>query len=375
MRPNPYVLHGLKYATLALAGVVVLVAVAALMKGSNTGSLSGRLVPAQQNGVTPTVHHRAEEAFEGYSLSPDTNQLITIPVGFDTPRVTFFGGPDYDGNTRYWGYCYSGHEGENKAEGKTGAALYDGSFFYSTAELKAQQQRPNPATNDLLGILQNKHAAAPEAKVSAAEILHGGDTCYIMVDARELPAALDDGDSDGVNNKREQLLGTDPHDRDTDHDGISDGTELFVTRTDPLNSDTDNDGLSDILEDKNTNGRIDPRETSPRNPDTDRDDLCDGDIGVQDGKQFGSACPEPHGDVCREDEHGDRICESKTTLPFSGEDRNRNGLFDPSETDPTNPRTFGINDYDFRWNQLGGAPKTGNAAPDFPIPEMPVSGQ
>ena len=363
MRLNPYVFHGLKYATFTLAAVVLVITGAALMKGANTSSLTGRLVPQQQNGVTPTVHFTADRAIDGFSIPTDSNVIFTVPYGSDIPRVTFLGGPDYDEQHRFWGYCYSGNEAAKKAAGKTGSEMYDGRFFYSTAERKAQGSRLTPAQNDLLGILQNTHGAAPAERISAAEIFHAGETCYIMTSV-ELPAAMDT-DGDALNNKREQLLGTDSRNPDTDRDGIPDGTEVFVTKTSPLQADSDNDGLGDLCEDKNTNGNVDPGETSALNADTDRDTLCD-------GNGSGSGCPEAKQVVCSMDENGDRLCESKITSPVYGEDMNQNCQVDSGETDPTNAHTFGTkNDFDYKWSLLGGAPQIGRPAPAFPIPELP----
>ena len=53
---------------------------------------------------------------------------------------------------------------------------------------------------------------------------------------------------------------------------------------------------------------------------------------------------------------------------------NQNCEVDDGETDPTNPTTFGdVNDYNYKWNLLGGVPRIGNDAPEFPIPSLPPS--
>ncbi|MED6306212.1 MAG: hypothetical protein VX898_04720 [Candidatus Thermoplasmatota archaeon] len=72
-------------------------------------------------------------------------------------------------------------------------------------------------------------------------------------------------------------LGTDPHNPDTDGDGLLDGVETMTwiwlsdneTGTNPLNSDSDDDGLSDGEEVKDMY-------TDPTNQDTDYDGLSDG---------------------------------------------------------------------------------------------------
>lgn len=54
-----------------------------------------------------------------------------------------------------------------------------------------------------------------------------------------------DTDADGLDDKREQTLGTNPQKSDTDGDELSDGDEVIIWGTNPLVADTDGDGYSD----------------------------------------------------------------------------------------------------------------------------------
>jgi hypothetical protein len=54
-----------------------------------------------------------------------------------------------------------------------------------------------------------------------------------------------DADSDGLNDRREAELGTDPSLADTDEDGLTDGAEVRDHRTNPLAADSDTDGVLD----------------------------------------------------------------------------------------------------------------------------------
>ena len=56
---------------------------------------------------------------------------------------------------------------------------------------------------------------------------------------------LKDSDGDDLFDWKENQIGTDPHDKDTDDDGINDGGEVQKRFTDPLNPDSDGDGQFD----------------------------------------------------------------------------------------------------------------------------------
>ena len=70
-----------------------------------------------------------------------------------------------------------------------------------------------------------------------------------------------DRDGDGLSDRAEHKLGTDPDNPDTDGDGLSDGEEVALG-TDPNDPDTDHDGIDDAndndpLDDNGAGGGVD----------------------------------------------------------------------------------------------------------------------
>ncbi len=161
-----------------------------------------------------------------------------------------------------------------------------------------------------------------------------------------------DYDGDGLQSWEEQLVGTDPYDRDTENDGMDDCFE-FIHQLNPLEaadaaSDLDADGLSNLWEyklklnprliDSNSNGISDALEdkeldglanlaeitthnTDPSQPDTDLDTLPDGwelangfDPTVHngtDGDATNDATADPDGDGLPNSQEGDNNTKAK----------------------------------------------------------------
>ncbi|MCE9616549.1 MAG: hypothetical protein K8T26_19920 [Lentisphaerae bacterium] len=81
--------------------------------------------------------------------------------------------------------------------------------------------------------------------------------------------AIGDPDFDFLSNLGEYQGGSDPHNRDTDDDGLADGEEVHTYHSDPTRTDTDGDGLSDGQE-------VQVHHCDPTKADSDGDGTSDG---------------------------------------------------------------------------------------------------
>ena len=90
-----------------------------------------------------------------------------------------------------------------------------------------------------------------------------------------------DTDKDGLADLYEEMLGTDKTLPDTDKDGLTDYEEAYITNTNPTKYDSVTEGVSDADADNDKDGLTNKREielkTDPNSDDTDGDNLKDGD--------------------------------------------------------------------------------------------------
>ncbi len=318
--PETHAEHGhavLRLLTLMLAAACLAAAGATYVRGWD--DLSARILPKP----TPTwLFIDQPDVLSGALIPANTNVVFHVPDDKpDITRETLFG--RRGAMVRYWGYCFDENDDPTVVSARVGSKRL---LFLSEKEREVRAGRAAALKPALSPFAPPSKAELRRLNVPAAkgtirhqvEVFRANEMCYVMTEANLAIGA--DTDTDGLNVKLEQEIGTDPTLADTDGDGLSDGIE-YDMHSDPLIRDSDSDGLIDGFEDRNMNGRVDSGETSPLERDTDKDKLCDGQCRVRlpDGK-----------------------------IMYAGEDENLNGEVNAGETDPTSKDSDrdGITDYE-----------------------------
>lgn len=122
-----------------------------------------------------------------------------------------------------------------------GAEYYFNKEF--SVNLEFNYQMTNNAYLDNYHFVNNNNPSKADFTDAPADALYSielGFTYYMNTE--------DDQDGDGLKDKFEKEIGTDPNKADTDGDGLNDAHEVNITGSDPLLADTDGDGLDDGIE-------------------------------------------------------------------------------------------------------------------------------
>ncbi len=147
-----------------------------------------------------------------------------------------------------------------------------------------------------------------------------------------------DSDGDGLSDKTEEEIGTDPNNPDTDGDGKPDGDEVGDDTTNP--TDTDGDGKIDAIEsddkDSDNDGVVDELDNDDDNPNNDSDG--DG-VGNKDETDIGTDPNNPDTDDDGKPD-GDEVGED-TTNPT---DTDGDGKIDAIESDDKDSDNDGVVD-------------------------------
>jgi hypothetical protein len=157
-----------------------------------------------------------------------------------------------------------------------------------------------------------------------------------------------DSDQDGLTNRLEEALETDPASADSDGDGLDDGVEVLRLGTDPTNPDTDGDGINDAVEVAGFTlpGQSQRWHLDPKSADTNEDGQvdtieCPDLVGVDSVGTF--CCSDTDGDVVPDvfdyDNDADGVPDRVDISPNDLVDRSgkRNGVASLSPFDGDHP--------------------------------------
>ncbi len=144
-----------------------------------------------------------------------------------------------------------------------------GGWWVYSKFIKQPPAAPNPQTTLPPATTSEPVPVVPTEPVPSAPAVNStsGISTDIKNDAVLFGESVDT-DRDGLDDIREQQVGTSVSVVDTDTDGLGDGEEVLVWKTNPLNPDTDGDSFADGEEVQNGYnplgaGKLPPGQTSP----------------------------------------------------------------------------------------------------------------
>lgn len=139
-----------------------------------------------------------------------------------------------------------------------GAAGYFGYRFYTGGLFSAPPAPVAPPENNVAPVVAPPvtvpEPAVPETPAEPIVTPLSTTTAEAGINMASDEILFGDGvdtDKDGLDDVRENEIGTSPYQVDTDGDELSDGDEVIIWKTDPLNKDTDKDTYPDGSEVKN----------------------------------------------------------------------------------------------------------------------------
>lgn len=122
------------------------------------------------------------------------------------------------------------------------AAAFGVWYWLSNSNLAGQEEA---GLNERGGAVESEEeTAVPTAGTTARPVIPEVTEVETSLPQENISADLD-SDGDGLTDKEEAELRTNPNKVDTDDDGLSDREEVRIYKTDPRNPDTDGDGYLD----------------------------------------------------------------------------------------------------------------------------------
>lgn len=123
---------------------------------------------------------------------------------------------------------------------------WGGYWFYSNYYKRADANLPaaNPVSSSIPEVapsLSNVPAPVSPAATDNTAVPNQENVGANTANNEILFGEPVDSDQDGLDDAREGVLGTNPANKDSDNDGLSDGDEVIIWKTNPLNPDSDGD--------------------------------------------------------------------------------------------------------------------------------------
>ena len=254
--------------------------------------------------------------------------------------------------------------GEANSEGKYVFHLRKLAAIPSDGALHVNFYYTPPASTQII-----KEESSNDSGILVATLVRQYESGEIGAESGDFDVSADD-DLDGLVNLDEVAFGTDPHNRDSDGDGVADGLDVFPSVSAEW-SDLDGDGVGDNSDDDiDGDGLSNSDEllygTDPLNIDTDGDGALDGDDNCKatsNGSQRDTD-GDGRGDDCENDTDGDGLPDSAEagygTNKFLA-DTDGDGLGDLTEVNAgTNPLSTDT-DGDARADGSDNCPRNANA--------------
>jgi hypothetical protein len=206
------------------------------------------LVANRMNGIPPIVLGNTTPVPTSLTLSAPSTTLTSIGATAQiTATATYATGPSQDVSLASTGTAYTTSNSSIATVSVNGLVT---AVSTGTVIIQASNEGRQGIVSMQVSPAGSSHQGISDSWATA----HG-------FDPNDPTLAVEDPDHDGLTNLQEFTLGTDPHNPDTDGDGISDGDEVNGTglacttatpavcyHTNPLLADTDGDGVRDRTE-------------------------------------------------------------------------------------------------------------------------------